>query len=142
MIPPQAMHYVGLAIARAFGWGTGQLASRGIGALDGDILRLGRLDEPALLAEIGRRGDGPAGGAHRAGDLAGQGRAIVEGLLPRARALICPHQDTIAAMVGGPEADIVRVVVGYLQFGLPFALLAPVATLLVKRGLPLLCGPG
>jgi len=151
MIPVQSFRYVGLAFAKAFGWGIGRASAWGIETLDREILQLSRLDEPALLVVIGRRGNRPevavglealgVGGADLGGDAAGRGSTIVEGLLPWARARICPHRDRILAMVDSPEVAVIRSAAGWLVDGLPGALVAPMATLLVKRGLPLLCGP-
>jgi hypothetical protein len=140
MIPPSAMHYVGQAVARAFAWGAGQLASRGIDALDLDVGWLSRLDEPALLEEIARRDEAASPTPEPGGDRAARGRAIVDGLLPLVRGQVCPHRDAILAVVGAPEVDVIKGVAACLHLGVP-ALVAPVATLLVKRGLPWLCGP-
>ncbi len=140
MIPPQALHYVGLALARAAGWGIGRLT---VAALDGDleIRRLSRLDERSLLIEIARQ-EPAAGGLAGPDDLVRRGQATVERFLPRARARICPHRDAILQVVDSPEASVIATVAGYLSGSLPVALVKPIATLLVKRGLPLLCGDG
>jgi hypothetical protein len=139
MIPPQAMHYVGLAVAKVAGWGFAQLMIAGSERIDPEIFRLSKLDEPALLMEIARK-DNP--------DVVGQpddikqqwGQAIVDRWLPKARALICPHRYTLLTMVDSPEVKIIGAVAGWLVGGLPGTLVNPVATYLVKRGIPALCG--
>ena len=137
MIPPGALHHVGLALARAASWGAGRLT---VVLLTGDpeIRRLSELDERSLLMEIARRDDA-AVGLVRPDDLVRSGQATVERLLPGARALICPHRDAILAVVDSPEVTVIATVAGYLVGGLPVALVKPVATLLVRRGIPLLC---
>jgi hypothetical protein len=137
VIPPQALHAMGLTLARAAAWGIAQLVSRGI---DGgfEIRRLSKLDEPSLLVEIARRDN-----ANVALDRPHQiqhGRATVNRLLPKAQALICPHRDVLLRAVGSPEVPVIAAVAGFLAGGLPIALVNPIATLLVKRGLPALCG--
>ena len=140
MIPPQAIHYVSLAVAKAAGWGFARLTVAGIERIDPEILRLSKLDEPALLKEIARRDNADTLG--KPDDIRIQyGQATVDRLLPKARALICPHRSRLLAIVDSPEVTIISTVVSFLVGGgLPGALIKPLATLLVKRGILLLCG--
>jgi hypothetical protein len=140
MIPPQALNAIGLALAKGAAWGVAQLVSRGIdGGFDVEIRRLSKLDEPSLLVEIARRDDAAAALVPRA-EAIRRGRTVVDRLLPKARALICPHRDTLLKVTDSPEVAVIGAVAGYLIGGVPGALVKPVATVVVKRGLPLLCG--
>jgi hypothetical protein len=144
MIPPQALHSVGLAMARAAGWGIARLTTSALdGTLDLEIKRLLRLDEPSLLIEIARTdGAGVAPTDLSPGQraqLLQQGQATVDRVLPKARALVCPHRNALVKLIDSPEIVMVTTVAGYLVGGLPGALVKPIATLLVKRGIWLLC---
>ena len=142
MIPPQALHYVGLAIARAAGWGVGRLTSAVLdGSFDPEIRRLSKLDERSLLMEIAVR-DNADIALTPPDKIIRQGEATVNRVLPKARALICPHRETLVKIIDSPEVAIISTVVGYLTGDLPGALVKPVATLLVKRGIWLVCGKG
>jgi hypothetical protein len=137
VIPPQAINAMGQVLARAAVWGAAQLMTYGIDhALE--IRRLRKLDEPSLLIEIARRDN--ANVALDKPDLIQYGRTTVNRLLPKAQALICPHRDVLLRAVGSPEVTVIATVAGYLAGGLPGALVNPIATLLVKRGVPSLCG--
>lgn len=139
MIPPQAIHSMGLAMARLAGWGFARLVSAGIDhAVDSEILRLSKLDEPALLMEIAVK-DNAVVALEKPDDLIQSGQATVQRLLPKARALICPHRYRLITLVDSPEVTVISTVVGYLMGGLPGALVKPLATLLVKRGIQSLC---
>jgi len=108
-------------------------------AVDLDIMRLSKLDEPSLLIEIARQ-DNAGLAVGRRDELIQHGQATVDRFLPRARALICPHRDTIVKVADSPEVIVIATVAGYLAGGLPGALVKPIATLVVKRGIQLLCG--
>jgi len=141
MIPPQTLHYVGLALARVAGWGAARLTVAGMDRA-GDLAefrRLSRLDQRSLLIEIAGR-DNAQVELDKPDDLVQQGQATVDRLLPKARALICPHRDTVDKVLDSPEFIVAATVAGYLAGGLPGALVNPVASLLAKRGIPLLCG--
>lgn len=138
MIPPAAIHSMGLAMARLAGWGVARLVSAGVDRTDFEIRRLSKLDEPALLMEIAFK-DNAAVVLTKPDDVIQSGQATVQRLLPQARALICPHRSTLITLVNSPEVTVISAVVGYLMGGLPGALVIPVATLLVKRGIQSLC---
>jgi hypothetical protein len=127
---------MGLALARLAGWGVARLVSA---ALDGEILRLSKLDEQSLLMEIARQDD-PEVALRKRDDIIRHGQATVDRWLPKTRALICPHRDIILKAADSPEITVITTVAGYLAGGLPGALVKPVATLVVKRGIQLLCG--
>jgi hypothetical protein len=136
MIPPQAINAMGQVLARAAAIGIAQLMSRGI---DGgfEIRRLSKMDEPSLLVEIARLDN-----ANPALDRPHQiqyGRATVKRLLPKAQALICPHREVLLRAVSSPEVPAIASVANLLAGGVPITLVNHVATVLVKRGLPLLC---
>jgi hypothetical protein len=138
MIPPQALHAVGLTLAKAAAYGIARLTGAGIDRLD-DIRRLSKLDEPSLLVEIAHRDN--ANPALDKPHKIQYGRATVNRLLPKAQALICPHRDVLLRAIGSPEIPLILSVANHLAGGtLPVDLVNPIATLLVKRGLPLLCG--
>ena len=139
MIPPQALHYLGLHLAKVTGMGVARLTAAVIerGA-DAEIFRLSKLDEPALLMEIARK-DNADIALGKPDEIVQYGQATVHRLLPKARALICPHRYRLLMMVDSPEVTVIAAVAGYLMGGLPGTLVKPVATLLVKRGMPLLC---
>jgi len=142
MIPPQAINYVGLALAKAAGWGFARLAIAGTQrVVDSEILRLSMLDEPALLMEIARA-DNAGVALDKPDDIIQiqYGQATVHRWLPKVRTLICPHRHRLLTMVDSPEVEIITTVVAYLVGGLPGALVKPLATLLVKRGISSLCG--
>lgn len=142
MIPPQAFRAIGVNLAKLFGMGAVQLATRGIPrALDRDITRLVDLDEPALLVEIAQR-DGttriPFAGPD---EELRSGRATVDRLLPRIRDRVCPHRDTLVQVAQSDEVKLVTAVVALVGPGPGVALVTAVSTYLVKRGIPLLCDP-
>lgn len=168
MIPPQALNAVGLAMVKAAAWGIAQLATRAVdGGVDPDLLRLSRMDDRSLLAEIARRENADARAramverlrpteplnaremalrwaeqpvVEDAGKLSRQGRSILDGVMPKARALICPHRARILAAADSPQIEIMANVAGYLTGGLSGAIVKPVAVALVRWGLPALCG--
>jgi hypothetical protein len=128
---------MGLALVRVASWGVGRLITYGFDRAP-EIRRLSKLDEPSLLVEIAHRDN--ANVALDKPHLIQYGQATVDGLLPRARALICPHRNVILEAVSSPEIKVITTVADLLVPGVPIALVNPVAALLVKRGLPLLCG--
>ena len=140
MIPPQALHYVGLALARAAGWAVARLTAATLdGSFDPEIRRLSRLDEPSLLIEIALR-DNANIAINGPNNLIEQGEATVDRLRPTLRALICPHRETIHKVVDSPELTVISTVVVYLTGGtVPEALVKPIAALVVKRGMWLIC---
>ena len=159
MLPPQAMHAIGLTLARLIGHGAAYFFNR---AVDGDLPRLLKLPEPVLLGEIAEREL-----ASRAPDkmpshinrddlvqytqtivkgwhpdeLVQFGQTVVDRWRPKIRALICPHRDGLVKALGSSEYKLTAAVAGYLVGDLPGLLVEHLATLVVRHGLPTLCGP-
>ena len=142
MIPPQAMHYVGLAVAKVAGYAVGRLTVAGIQYADAEILRLSKLNGPALLREIARADTPDVAAFDKLDDSTKtqQGDATVRRWLPKARALICPHRSTILAIVDSPEVKVISTVAAYLTTGgMAIPLANSLGTWLVKRGITALC---
>jgi hypothetical protein len=138
VIPPQAFTAIGVNLAKLVSMGAAQLATR---ALDRDIAKLVKLDEPALLVEIAHR-DGTARIPFAGPDEElRSGRATVDRMLPWIRGRVCPHRDTLVKVTQSDEAKLVTAVVVLVGHGPGVALVAAVSTYLVKRGIPLLCDP-
>ena len=143
VIPPQAITAIGVNLAKLVSMGAAQLATRGIPrALDRDIARLVKLDEPALLVEIAHRDGATRIPFARPDEKLRSGRATVDRMLPWIRGRVCPHRDTLVKVAQSDEAKLVTAVVVLVGHGPPgVALVTAVSTYLVKRGIPLLCDP-
>jgi hypothetical protein len=105
---------------------------------DPELEYLVTLDEESLLMEIAMADD-PHLALHAPDDLIDYGRAAVARVLPQARALICPHHSSIKGLLSSPEFEVITTVAAYLVAGLAGALVKPLATYLVKRGIEPLC---
>jgi hypothetical protein len=101
---------------------------------DPELEHLASLDESSLLMQIALA-DNAELALYGPEDLIAYGRATVERLLPLARALICPHR----AALDAPEVEVIMTVAAYLLAGLAGAIVKPLATYLVKRGIEPLC---
>ncbi|WP_430791745.1 hypothetical protein [Actinoplanes sp. G11-F43] len=154
---------MGLALAKAAAWGVAQLATRALdGGFDPELKRLLKLPDRKLYAEIARAENTDAAirelleRARRSGRpvtgrelsripivdeeiLTRQGRAAFERLLPKARALICPHRARILAAADSPVLDVVATVCDQLTGGVAASVVKPLAVLVVRHGLPALC---
>lgn len=132
-------NYFAPAATRLVGWAATRLFQEGVGLKDRlELRRLNRLDEPALFMEIARADNAPASMQKRE-DLIQYGRKSADRLLPKARSLICPHRQKLLTAVDFQGEDVIAGVFQILCGNVPTSLAKPLAALIVKNGLNLLC---
>lgn len=90
--------------------------------------------------EIAHADNAPASMQKR-DDLIQYGRRSADLFLPKARILICPHRQQLLTAVDFQSADLIAGVFQLLCGNLPTSLAKPLAALIVKNGLNLLCDP-